>query len=99
MPLTSFSAFSSGGRGKVVKGLAESSGSGDDLPSVFSGSLFTGGQGVAEVLATGVRTEIGKIGKALQRVPRVIISSPGAFYPSDFDPWYCAGAHLATLSV
>ena len=41
---------------------------GDDLPSVFSGTLVTRGQGVAEVLATGMRTEIGKIGKALQTV-------------------------------
>jgi Ca2+-transporting ATPase len=39
---------------------------GDDLPSVFSGSLITRGQGAAEVLATGMKTEIGKIGKALQ---------------------------------
>ena len=41
---------------------------GDDLPSVFSGTLVTAGQGVAEVLATGLRTELGKIGKALQQV-------------------------------
>ncbi len=39
---------------------------GDDLPIVFSGTLVTQGQGAAEVLATGLRTEIGKIGKALQ---------------------------------
>ena len=39
---------------------------GDDLPVVFSGTLVTQGQGVAEVMATGLRTEIGKIGKALQ---------------------------------
>jgi Ca2+-transporting ATPase len=39
---------------------------GDDLPAVFSGTLVTQGQGVAEVMATGLRTEIGKIGKALQ---------------------------------
>ena len=39
---------------------------GDDLPAVFSGTLITQGQGVAEVMATGLRTEIGKIGKALQ---------------------------------
>ena len=39
---------------------------GDDLPSVFSGTLVTAGQGVAEVMGTGLRTEIGKIGKALQ---------------------------------
>jgi Ca2+-transporting ATPase len=39
---------------------------GDDLPAVFSGTMVTRGQGVAEVIATGLRTEIGKIGKALQ---------------------------------
>jgi len=41
---------------------------GDDLPSLFSGTLVTAGQGVAEVLATGLGTELGKIGKALQQV-------------------------------
>jgi P-type Ca2+ transporter type 2C len=41
---------------------------GDDLPSLFSGTLVTAGQGVAEVLGTGLRTELGKIGKALQLV-------------------------------
>jgi Ca2+-transporting ATPase len=41
---------------------------GDDLPFVFSGTLITAGQGVAEVLSTGPRTELGKIGKALQGV-------------------------------
>ncbi|MBE3096712.1 MAG: cation-translocating P-type ATPase [Planctomycetes bacterium] len=39
---------------------------GDDLPFVFSGTLVTQGQGIAEVLATGLETEIGKIGKALR---------------------------------
>ena len=41
---------------------------GDDLPFVFSGTLVTQGQGVAEVLATGMRTDLGRIGKALQHV-------------------------------
>jgi len=41
---------------------------GDDLPFVFSGSLVVQGQGVAVVKATGMQTEIGKIGKALQKV-------------------------------
>ena len=41
---------------------------GDDLPHVFSGTMVTRGQGVAEVLATGVHSELGKIGKALQTV-------------------------------
>jgi Ca2+-transporting ATPase len=41
---------------------------GDDLPSVFSGTLVTAGQGIAEIAATGLRSELGKIGKALQQV-------------------------------
>jgi Ca2+-transporting ATPase len=41
---------------------------GGDLPFVFSGSLITGGQGLAEAVATGPRTELGKIGKALQAI-------------------------------
>jgi P-type Ca2+ transporter type 2C len=39
---------------------------GDDLPFVYSGTLVVKGQGVARVLSTGPRTEIGKIGRALQ---------------------------------
>jgi len=38
---------------------------GDDLPYVFSGSLIVRGTGIAEVNATGVLSEIGKIGKSL----------------------------------
>ncbi|MFH1331474.1 MAG: cation-translocating P-type ATPase [Actinomycetota bacterium] len=41
---------------------------GDDLSSLFSGTLVTAGQGVAEVVSTGAGTELGKIGKALQQV-------------------------------
>jgi len=41
---------------------------GDDLPFVFSGTLVTQGQGMAEIQATGVHTELGKIGTALQSV-------------------------------
>jgi Ca2+-transporting ATPase len=41
---------------------------GDDLPSVFSGTLVTAGQGIAEIAATGLRSELGKIGKALAQV-------------------------------
>lgn len=39
---------------------------GDDLPFVYSGTLVVQGQGIAKVLATGINTEMGKIGKALQ---------------------------------
>ena len=41
---------------------------GDDLPSVFSGTVVTAGQGIAEVLATGPRSQLGRIGKALGQV-------------------------------
>ena len=39
---------------------------GDDLPFVYSGTMLVQGRGVARVHATGARSEIGKIGKALQ---------------------------------
>ncbi len=38
---------------------------GDDLPFVYSGTLLVKGQGAARITATGIYTEIGKIGKAL----------------------------------
>jgi Ca2+-transporting ATPase len=41
---------------------------GDDLPFVYSGSLVVQGRGVAQAMATGMNTEMGKIGKALQKV-------------------------------
>ena len=41
---------------------------GDDLPFVYSGTMLVQGRGVARVIATGVNTEIGKIGKALQKL-------------------------------
>jgi P-type Ca2+ transporter type 2C len=41
---------------------------GDNLPFVFSGTLVTRGQGLVEVLATGPRTAIGRIGKALREI-------------------------------
>ncbi|MGZ3637343.1 MAG: cation-translocating P-type ATPase [Ktedonobacterales bacterium] len=39
---------------------------GDDQPFVYSGTLIVQGRGIAEVLATGPRSEMGKIGNALQ---------------------------------
>jgi len=41
---------------------------GDDLPFVYSGSMIVQGNGIAKVSCTGINTEIGKIGKALQGV-------------------------------
>ena len=38
---------------------------GEDLAQVFSGSLIVRGTGVAEVTATGVRTELGRFGASL----------------------------------
>jgi len=39
---------------------------GDDLASVFAGTLVTAGHGVAEVVATGPRSELGRIGRAIR---------------------------------
>lgn len=39
---------------------------GENIPFIYSGTLVTSGQGVAEVLAVGGQTELGKIGKSLR---------------------------------
>jgi Ca2+-transporting ATPase len=44
---------------------------GDDLPYVFCGSLVVRGQGLAEITATGPRSEMGKIGTALRDIETV----------------------------
>lgn len=41
---------------------------GDDQPWLYSGTLVVQGQGVAEVVSTGINTRMGEIGKALQAV-------------------------------
>ena len=41
---------------------------GDDIPFIYSGTMVVQGQGIARVTATGIKTEIGKIGKVLQSV-------------------------------
>lgn len=41
---------------------------GDDLQFVYSGTLVVQGHGVAEIKETGSRTELGRVGKALQRI-------------------------------
>jgi len=41
---------------------------GEDLSSLFSGTLVSAGQGVAEVANTGAHSELGRIGKALQQL-------------------------------
>ncbi len=41
---------------------------GDELASIFAGTLITSGQGIAEVVATGVRSELGKVGTSLQSI-------------------------------
>jgi Ca2+-transporting ATPase len=43
---------------------------GDDQPFVYSGTLVIQGQAIAEVNATGTRSEMGKIGVVLQKVER-----------------------------
>jgi len=41
---------------------------GDDLPFVYSGTMVVQGHGTARVIATGARTEMGKIGKSLEQI-------------------------------
>ena len=41
---------------------------GEDLPFVYSGTLIVSGAGLAEVTATGVRSEVGRIGHSLSTV-------------------------------
>jgi Ca2+-transporting ATPase len=41
---------------------------GDDLPFVFSGTLVVQGHGIARATGIGSHTEMGKIGKALQKI-------------------------------
>ena len=48
-----------------VQGAPISRPGGDDTASVFSGTLVVQGHGIAQVVATGPRTELGKIGKSL----------------------------------
>lgn len=39
---------------------------GEDSPYIYSGTMVTAGQGIAEVISIGSRTELGKIGKAIE---------------------------------
>ncbi len=41
---------------------------GDDLPCVYSGTLVVRGIGIAKVVETGICSQLGKIGKALQSI-------------------------------
>ena len=41
---------------------------GDDHPYIYSGTLVVQGRGIARVIATGIHSEIGKIGKSLYEV-------------------------------
>jgi len=45
---------------------------GDNLPTIYSGSLVVRGSGIAEVHATGSRAEIGRIGKSLASIDPAI---------------------------
>jgi P-type Ca2+ transporter type 2C len=50
--------------------LASARPGGDDLPFVFSGSLIVGGNAMGKVVATGARSEIGKLGQSLGALER-----------------------------
>jgi Ca2+-transporting ATPase len=43
---------------------------GDDLPFVYSGSMVVRGRGIGEVYATGIATEIGRIGRTVGSIER-----------------------------
>jgi Ca2+-transporting ATPase len=51
-------------RGQASTDAAQRPG-GDDLPYIFSGSLVVRGSGLAEAIAIGLQSEIGKIGQSL----------------------------------
>lgn len=53
-----------------LEGIEASHPGGDNQPFVYSGTLVVQGQGLAEVRATGAKTEMGKIGTVLQTVER-----------------------------
>ena len=66
---------------------------GDNQPFIYSGSLIARGRGVAEVTATGARTEIGKIGTSLACARRLRAScdcAPRAAEPSPCWWWGCS---------
>lgn len=50
------------------EGLMKARPGGDDLPFVYSGSMVVSGRGMARVYATGMESEIGKIGKSLDSI-------------------------------
>jgi P-type Ca2+ transporter type 2C len=50
----------------VARGLERAGG--EDSCSLFAGTLVTAGQGTGEVVQTGMRTELGRIGRALQQI-------------------------------
>ena len=52
-------------RKRVVASPPEARPGGDDLPFVYAGTLVVRGHGMAEVHATGARSEMGRIGTAL----------------------------------
>jgi Ca2+-transporting ATPase len=64
---------------------------GDDLPFIYSGTMVVQGQGIARVLATGISTEIGKIGKVLQTV-----EPEGTLLQKETDRWVY---HLALVGL
>jgi Ca2+-transporting ATPase len=50
--------------------IAASRPGGDDLPTIYAGTLVVQGHGIAQVAATGPRTEMGRIGLALEATER-----------------------------
>ncbi|RUM95972.1 cation-translocating P-type ATPase [Pseudaminobacter arsenicus] len=71
---------------------------GDDLPYVYAGSLVVSGSGLGEVIATGPRSEIGRIGQSLHQLetepPRLLAQTRRLVWLSA-----AAGGIVSTLAV
>ncbi len=57
------------GESVAVDKLMPSTENAQEIPNVYSGSLVVRGHGLAQVYATGVNSELGKIGKTLSDIP------------------------------
>ena len=71
---------------------------GDDLPHVFSGSLVVRGSGLAEVIAIGPRSEIGKIGQSLAEAGNRTAAAAGA-NPAVVRLFAVVGGAVSVLAV
>jgi len=70
---------------------------GDDRPVVFAGTLVLRGHALMEVLATGARTQVGRIGKALATIDSA--PAPMALQLHRLVRWFAVGAVATSLAL